>query len=207
MNWLAHLFLSPCNTDCQLGNLLADRLKGRADASVSEAFQQGLQLHKVIDAFTDSHPVVSESKARLGDKGVLKPVVIDLVYDHCLSRLWPEFADTDLRCFLDDFYASTPRSTSVVNEEKFVRRLIQYDVLASYGDWDGLTLTFLRMDTRLSQRLAEREKVSDYLPVVAREREHIENDFIAFFPELQQHVQTSFPELSFPHWLAYRDAG
>ena len=76
MNWLAHVFLSEKNIDYQLGNLLADPLKAMTWPDASQAVVDGIKMHTRIDSFTDSHASVSRSKARLGQKGYLKPVAI-----------------------------------------------------------------------------------------------------------------------------------
>ena len=58
MNWLAHTFLSAPNVHFQLGNLLADVVRGPERDAMNEDFGRGAACHKAIDAFTDSHPVV-----------------------------------------------------------------------------------------------------------------------------------------------------
>ena len=77
MNWLAHVFLSDKSIDNQLGNLLADPLKGRAFNSATVEFKRGLELHLIIDSFTDSHPIVKDAKRSLTKRGHLKGVVLD----------------------------------------------------------------------------------------------------------------------------------
>jgi len=49
------------------GNLLADLVKGRDRAAMSARFLNGVRQHQAIDVFTDSHPIVHRSRARLGD--------------------------------------------------------------------------------------------------------------------------------------------
>ena len=100
MNWLAHIFLSEKEIDFQLGNLLADPLKGKSWPEANKATQAGIRLHKKIDAYTDSHACVSRSKSRLGKKGYLKPVVIDIVYDHLLHKHWDNYAEESLHDFI-----------------------------------------------------------------------------------------------------------
>ncbi len=88
MNWLAHILLSKRNIEYQLGNLLADPFKGKLWPAANQALLDGVQMHKSIDMFTDSHETVVQCKARLGTKGYLKGVVVDLLFDHFLS---PQF--------------------------------------------------------------------------------------------------------------------
>ena len=85
LNWLAHVFLSELNIDFQIGNFLADPLKGRVWENASDEIKKGMQTHKKIDSFTDSHEIISCSKKRLRERGLLKPVIVDLTYDYLLE--------------------------------------------------------------------------------------------------------------------------
>lgn len=61
MNYLAHTFLS--YTDEQIvGNIIGDFIKNKNKENLPEGIQQGITLHRAIDAFTDVHPKVSEAK-------------------------------------------------------------------------------------------------------------------------------------------------
>mgnify|MGYP000564575372 CR=1 FL=1 len=71
MNWLAHLFLSEQNVDFQMGNILADPLKGKLWEGSSLQLKKGMAVHKIIDAYTDSHKIVSKSKASLRKKSLV----------------------------------------------------------------------------------------------------------------------------------------
>src|SRR5262249_49426386 len=66
MNWLAHVFLSESTLEFRLGNLLADIVRGAEREAMSVEFQRGARRHQAIDAFTDAHPVVRRSRARIG---------------------------------------------------------------------------------------------------------------------------------------------
>ena len=67
--WLAHVFLSELDIDFQIGNFLADPLKGRVWENASDEIKKGMQTHKKIDSFTDSHEIISCSKKRLRERG------------------------------------------------------------------------------------------------------------------------------------------
>ena len=86
MNWLAHIFLSEQNIDFQIGNYLADPLKGRVWEQASPNLKNGMHVHKIIDSYTDAHREFKRSKLRLGEKGLLKPIIIDLTYDYLLTK-------------------------------------------------------------------------------------------------------------------------
>lgn len=93
MNWLAHIFLSEQNIDFQIGNFLADPLKGRAWENASVDLKKGIKTHLIIDTFTDSNEIVTQSKRRLRDSGLLKSIVIDITYDYFLTKNWESFCN------------------------------------------------------------------------------------------------------------------
>ena len=96
LNWLAHVFLSELDIDFQIGNFLADPLKGRVWENASDEIKKGMQTHKKIDSFTDSHEIISCSKKRLRERGLLKPVIVDLTYDYLLTKNWDKFCTIPL---------------------------------------------------------------------------------------------------------------
>jgi acyl carrier protein phosphodiesterase len=65
MNWLAHLYLSEDDIEYRIGNVIADWVKGEARLQFVDGIQRGLECHKAIDLFTDAHPIVARSKARI----------------------------------------------------------------------------------------------------------------------------------------------
>ena len=82
MNYLAHLFLSCQDEDLVIGNFIADSIRNKEVATFSPAIQQGISLHRKIDAYTDSHPIVRLSTRRLHPHHhKYAPVVIDIFFD------------------------------------------------------------------------------------------------------------------------------
>jgi acyl carrier protein phosphodiesterase len=106
MNFLAHLYLSGNNDKIMVGNFMGDFVKGR---SALEQFEpeiiRGIELHRAIDEFTDSHAVVSASKDRLRPKyRHYSGVIVDVFYDHFLARNWSDYHDELLPDFADRAY-------------------------------------------------------------------------------------------------------
>ena len=58
MNFLAHAYLSFGQEEILVGNLVADFIKGKELRQFSEDIQIGILLHREIDSFTDTHPLV-----------------------------------------------------------------------------------------------------------------------------------------------------
>lgn len=86
MNFLAHTFLS--FTDEQIvGNMIGDFIGNKGKGGLPVGIQQGIQLHRAIDDFTDHHPKFLEAKT------VFQPIVrlysgafVDVVFDYFLAN-------------------------------------------------------------------------------------------------------------------------
>lgn len=191
MNWLAHVALAQPDHEWRLGNLLADFLKGRTWPEMSDGLAGGLRLHQQIDAFTDAHPSWRNSCARLGDKGFLRGVVVDVVYDHLLTCNWDNFTSQSLRGLLDEFYveALTLRRDLPEDAAYFVERLVHSDRLGRYGTLELVDGALARIDGRLSERIRQRETTRQYASQIAEAYDGLEADFLAFYPELMAHVE------------------
>ena len=105
MNYLAHLYLAGHDPDLIVGNFIADGVKGRQIERFSEGVIKGIKLHRQIDMFTDSHPVIERGKEALRPKfRKFSGVVMDVFGDHFLSRNWNAYSKTGLREFTEDIY-------------------------------------------------------------------------------------------------------
>ena len=186
MNWLAHLVLSKNNIDYQLGNILADPLKGKAWTGASHALIEGMAMHKAIDQFTDSHQRVLKSKARLRARGYLKGIVIDVLYDHFLSKHWQQFSECEFDDFMSDFHSNAfTRSREYPDEAKdFVSGLVESQRLCRYVRFEDFVTAVHRITFRLSDRMRERESMEQYISYVEKHHDDLESDFLVFFPDL-----------------------
>ena len=64
MNFLAHIYLSNEQQEITIGNFIADGIKGTKYTQFTKGIQQGILLHRAIDSYTDTHPIVRKSKKR-----------------------------------------------------------------------------------------------------------------------------------------------
>ena len=97
MNYLAHAFLSFNQGDLLTGNMISDFVKGKAKYCYPTTIQAGIQLHRQIDEFTDTHPVTAVAKQYFRPQYRLySGAFVDVVYDHFLAtdtRLFEPFGD------------------------------------------------------------------------------------------------------------------
>ncbi|WP_072682650.1 ACP phosphodiesterase [Arcobacter sp. LA11] len=202
MNWLAHIFLSEQNIDFQIGNYLADPLKGRVWEDATIHLKNGVATHKSIDSFTDSHLIVSKSKARLREKGLLKSIIIDITYDYFLTKNWNTFSNISFEKFTHDFYTQANQRLDFLpdNAKESVNRLIKFNILNKYQTIEHLEKAFERFDKRLSKKLASRDTASSYFEAVEKNIIELEKDFMIFFPELCKHVRKNIDNDKIKHW-------
>lgn len=202
MNWLAHIFLSEHNIDFQIGNYLADPLKAKPWEGANEDIKKAMEIHKLIDSYTDSHPTFKQSKNRLGNSGLLKAVVIDLTYDYLLTKNWHRYSNITLDKFLDDFYIKANANMHTLPDEakQKLKSLIEFDLLNKYQTLEHLNQSFNRVDRRISLRVLKRDNVSRYFEIVSENIDEIEEDFLLFFPQLCNKVKENVNNSKLKHW-------
>lgn len=202
MNWLAHVFLSEQNINFQIGNYLADPLKSKIWQDADENIIKGMQTHRLIDSFTDSHEIFKQSKNRLGKKGLLKPVLIDITYDYFLSKNWQLFCNENFEEFTSRFYSQANEVIELypVNAQIPINRIIKNRVLNKYQSVEDVKTAFDRLDRRLSERLLKRETASSYFEIVNENINYLEKDFLEFFPQLCKKVKEEVNQNKLKHW-------
>lgn len=105
MNYLAHLHLGGQLPAQLLGSLYGDFVKGRLQGQYSPQIEAAIQLHRSIDRFTDSHPLVGQALSRFTlTRRRYAGIVLDVFFDHCLARDWAQYADQPLERFTSQVY-------------------------------------------------------------------------------------------------------
>jgi acyl carrier protein phosphodiesterase len=191
VNWLAHVFLSEPNTQFQLGNLLADVVRGPQRAAMSADFIRGAACHKAIDAFTDAHAVVRRSRARLGsEQRRFSGVLIDVCYDYYLARNWTRYSPIALNAYTAAFYTSVQAHPvdMPANAQTMLERIIRYDLLGSYARVDGVERALQRISTYLESRWHKQFALDRGVRDLLTHDVGLAADFHEFFPALQAHV-------------------
>ena len=111
MNFLAHLHLGGERPGQLLGSLYGDFVKGPLQDRWPTDIEAGIRLHRQIDVFTDSHPVVLQAKQRFPrERRRYAGILVDLFFDHCLAAHWHDYASEPLHDF-------TARVYQVLREE------------------------------------------------------------------------------------------
>ncbi|MFM2139506.1 MAG: hypothetical protein RJA57_1813 [Bacteroidota bacterium] len=121
MNYLAHAYLSFGHPGVLTGNLISDFVKGRRKFDYPVEVQQGIELHRAIDRFTDAH------EATRAARELFRPVYrlyggafVDVVYDHFLACDETIFSEESLFRFAQDTYSTLDRQAGWM-PERFAR--------------------------------------------------------------------------------------
>ncbi len=187
MNWLAHLYLSEPSPAFRIGNLLPDLLPLPALQSLEPEMQRGVEQHRRIDAFTDSHALVRASICRIEPPfRRFGGILTDVFFDHFLARQWAAFSNQPLTDFVEEVYGSftTHQAQIPFEAHAALQHMEANDWLRSYQHLDGLS----RALHRIGRRFRRPVPLDEAMPLFERHYEAFQADFAAFFPELVVHV-------------------
>ncbi len=189
MNFLAHIYLSGDHPKIMVGNFIGDFVKGR---NLTEQFEyeiaKGIELHREIDFFTDTHPIVRESKKRLQPKyRHYAPVIVDVFYDYFLAKYWSDYHPDSLADFAARSYQTILDFESILPAE--VKRLMPYMMkgnwLVNYSKLEGIQQAL----TGMSKRTRFDSKMDESVVELKQYQNDFKKEFDAFFPELKSHSE------------------
>ena len=189
MNFLAHLYLSGNSEGLLIGNFIADSVKGKAYENYNQEIQKGILLHRKIDTFTDSHPIVSQSKQRLHSRyHKYSPVVVDIFYDHFLAVKWNNYSTVSLNEFAENSYRLMNNNFEILPEKvKFMLPyMIKGNWLVNYSNVEGIRKTL----TGMSRRTSFNSGMETATEILVQHYSLFENEFELFFEELKNYVKT-----------------
>ncbi|MFO7673284.1 MAG: ACP phosphodiesterase [Lutibacter sp.] len=185
MNFLAHLYLSKNNKNILIGNFIADAVKGKKHENYPKEIQAGILLHRQIDYFTDTHPMVRKSKRRLHERyDHYDGVIIDILYDHFLAKNWLNYSEIPLEIYAKDVYSFFQDNIGIFPSEmqRLLPYMIEHNWLVSYASISGIEKVLAGMNRRTKgiskMDLATEDLIKHY--------EDFESDFTEFFEELMQ---------------------
>lgn len=189
MNFLAHMYLSFGDEELLMGNFIADFIRNRDLVLYSDQVVRGVELHRHIDHFTDTHPIVIEStKVFHRNHGKYAPVVIDVCYDYILSQNWDKYAEEGLRSFSDQVYSVLDRHKAILSDRlcEMSKKMIADDFLLKYGTEDGIRRTFDRIRKRAKFEGNWSRAYDDLIANYGT----IESGFDNFFPDIIASVKS-----------------
>jgi acyl carrier protein phosphodiesterase len=188
VNFLAHLHLADPDPGLMLGGVAADFVKPAEIAALPKTVQDGVRLHRLIDGFTDSHPVVRGSIARIAHEyNWFAGIIIDVYFDHILARDWSRYSSEPLGEFARRAYAVLEEAVPQTPEEpaSFIRWMIDDNRLVGYATPEGIEDTLARLSRRISRRMPKNAiQLDRAMPLLREQDTNLAADFHSFYPEL-----------------------
>ncbi|MEM7053391.1 MAG: ACP phosphodiesterase [Pseudomonadota bacterium] len=184
MNYLAHLLLAGNQSDHRLGALLGDHLKGREPLrTLRPTLVEGVLLHRKIDRWSDQHPAVIDFVRRLQPPWRrYGGIMLDVLFDHLLSKRWAEYAEQPL----DEFAAEVDALFLTHRNEMPAR-------LQRFTDWATEVSLWTRMHDRtmieqifrlMALRHGRPSPLADGLQLFDAHTQSIEGTFARLLPDL-----------------------
>ncbi len=190
MNFLAHLYLSGSSADVRMGNFIGDFVKGAQYGRYKPEVQRGILLHREIDSFTDTHPLVKESVLLLKPVyGRYATVAIDLFFDHFLAKDWTQYSTQPLNEYVDEvhkqlLYRYFQLPTAV---KQFLPFIIKSRRLEKYKEFDSLERSLEIMSNNSSLPACQVAAIQNL-----KDNYSVYNELFAnFFKDVRKHVEDS----------------
>ncbi len=185
MNYLAHLTLAAAAGEdpaLAAGAFLGDFVKGPLTGKYPRSLEQGLRLHRHLDACSNRDPAMRRSAGRLPMPLRFAPPFVDVIADHILARQFEHWHGEPLEAFaarqirhLDDWRRCFPRPATA-----FLDRLVTDDVLLAYRQ----RTTIARIAERLGERLSVPAAGDRIMELIASDFDALAGDFAEYYPTL-----------------------
>ena len=168
-----------------VGNFIGDFVRGRdLAAQFGEGIARGIELHRAIDAFTDHHPIVKQSKARLWPTyRHYSSVIVDMYYDHFLAAGWATYSNEPLDRYAQRAYQLMAKHDPILPEQVryMLGHMTRHNWLVGYSYVEGIR----RALTGMSRRATFESKMDEAVNDLKSSYTEFEGEFKVFFPELQ----------------------
>lgn len=188
MNYLAHLTLCDRDTHSIVGNLLADFCKYRNGEPLPVKISKGIEHHRRIDRFTDSHPVIADLKRLFSpDRRRFAGIILDVAFDHFLARHWQTFCNENIESFIQHSYNCLTEGMEYMPDRMqfAMQAMIREDWLGGYAQLSGIDSTLNRM----SRRIRFENRLAGSVTEIEGNYELIEHGFLTLYPDLISLVQ------------------
>lgn len=187
MNYLAHFHLAHRTDTSYTGGLLGDFVKGNDYRAYPEAIQIGIVLHRLVDRYTDEHPLFKASQALLERTPKrVSGIAVDMLFDHLLARDWQQFHAKPLDEFVQQVYREFD-----VDRRLMPERAAKVSLAMGHGDWlstytteEGLRRALQGISHRLHNRFDLPAAVDD----LSEHQLQLTQHFHTFYGDLLQQL-------------------
>lgn len=193
MNYLAHIYLSGEHQQVQIGNFIADFIKGKPAAKLHPDVVFGIQLHRKIDRYTDTHDLVKKCRSLFFDEfRHYSGVITDILFDYFLAKNWSNYSTTPLDEYVQSFYDLIQSNLEILPTP--VQRMYPYMVegnwLFNYRDIEGIE----RILFQLNKRTSKKPGLENSVFTLRQNHAILEQWFFDFFEDLQNFVSLTWKE-------------
>lgn len=194
MNYLAHAYLSYNKPAILVGNMISDFVKGGQKLGYAAAVQKGIDLHRAIDHFTDTHPATAKAKEFFRPHYRLySGPIMDILYDHFLATDETIFSDASLLQFTNEVYQILEEETAHL-PTRFVTVLAYMKTdnwLYQYRTPAGMQMS-LRGLIRRASFISDSQRAFD---LFLQHYEELKACYQSFFPDVKQMAKQKLAEL------------
>lgn len=188
MNFLAHIYLSGEDPEILMGNFIGDSIKGKkALEKFPLKVQNGIMMHREIDFFMDTHPIVKDGMGRLRENyPKFSGVIMDMFYDHFLAKNWQNYSSLGLEEYTHKIYQKVEDNKEFLTgkSKKMFPYMRSQNWLLAYQTVDGLESILRRMTKRIRNMVPLHESVNE----LQIHYEEYDQEFEKFFSEIMAHI-------------------
>ncbi len=171
------------------GNYLGDFVRNKElilseNTELNAQIFAGMELHKAIDLYTDSHPLVKQvQKIFTPQFGKYATVLSDLYFDYLLCNYWTEFSNIPLTEFSNKAYRSLDLHKNYFNDraQGFYGYMYANNLLENYGKLEVMEMVLLGISNR---RVGGKMNLALSIEVFLANESKIRDYFIKFYPDL-----------------------
>ena len=175
-----------------IGALLGDVVKGPLKGVYPRRWEQGIQLHRQVDAFTDQHPLILQCCRQFpAQYRRFSGIMLDVAFDHFLNLNWRQYHNQPMADFTQSVYQLLNNTELPVAAQTKAERIVQYDLLTHYQDWEFI----LEVLAGIGKRLRYDNPLATADSTLTQLYPQIEQTFAAFYPQLQKYADEKLKRL------------
>jgi acyl carrier protein phosphodiesterase len=165
-----------------LGNLCGDLIKGNKFIGLHPSVKKGVQLHRSIDSFTDSHKLIRKAKAIVRPEfNLFSGIVIDMFFDHFVANRHHSLKK-HVKYVYDSAKAHSSDLPSSFNDKMYY--MMKYNWLEMYKTSEGLRSILFQM----RRRIGNKSPLNESVDILIERKE----EFNVIFDEVWEDSKTTF---------------
>ena len=200
MNFLAHCLLAdqaglsnPQIHDGLLaGAVIGDFVKGGVPPDWPVPLQQGVKLHRKVDALSNRNPYTKSACSAFPQHlRRYAPIYLDLLSDYHLSHRWQQLRDDPIDDFANRCYSAIQSYQSYLTPQgkRFYTYLVEQSLLANYHQWIHIEQAL----HSVMRRLNKVELSSAAIETCAALRQETANDCLELIQDLSRQLSSWQP--------------